>query len=153
MADTLHPCPAQPPPPACTPRRDTPWRQLLFLSRLADACGYEVFARLVRLSRLNNAARGIGGCLLFDGQRFCQLIEGPEPAVSALWRRIADDTRHRDVAVLLDRARPAPGQAAAWDYGYCGADDLDAFDPAAACTGLDALAAFEAIRAQADLTR
>jgi hypothetical protein len=142
MADHSLPHPAQPP---------TPWRQCLYRSRLADPRGYEVFGSLARLSRTRNAAHGIGGCLLFDGRHFCQLIEGPQPAVAALWCRIGSDARHCDIALLHQCELPAPAHQAAWHYGYCGADELACFDRLAACDGLEALAVFEAIRARADL--
>lgn len=130
-----------------------PWRQCLYLSRLAEGCGYEIFAGLAQRARSRNAAQGTGGCLLFDGQRFCQLIEGPEPAATALWVRIGADPRHRVTRLLLDRSLPAHAQPPVWDYGYCGADDLDCLDGAHALHGLAALDAFEAIRARADLAR
>jgi hypothetical protein len=142
MANHPHPNPAPPP---------TRWRQCLYRSRLADPRGYEVFGSLARLSRMRNASHGIGGCLLFDGQHFCQLIEGPEPAVTALWNLIGSDARHCDIVLLHERRLPAPERRADWHYGYCGADELECFDRPAACKGLDALAAFEAIRARADL--
>jgi len=128
-----------------------PWRQCLYLSRLADGVGYGIFAGLAQRARTCNAAHGSGGCLLFDGQRFCQLIEGPEPAVSALRARINDDARHRDITTLLDRLLPARAEPPAWEYGYCGADDLEGLDSLNLMHGPAALAAFEAIRARADL--
>ena len=128
-----------------------PRRQLLYVSRLAEGAGYGIFAGLAQRSRTRNALHGTGGCLLFDGQRFAQLIDGPEPAALALWARIAADDRHRRVELLLDRSLPAGAEARAWAYGYCGADELDCFDAPALLRGADALAAFEAIRARADL--
>ena len=44
-----------------------PWRQRLYLSRLADGVGYGIFAGLAKCSRTRNARYGSGGCLLFDG--------------------------------------------------------------------------------------
>ena len=130
-----------------------PWRQRLYLSRLADGVGYGIFAGLAKCSRTRNARYGSGGCLLFDGQRFCQLIEGPEPAVSALWARIADDARHREAMTLLDRFLPAGAEPPPWEYGYCGVDDLEGLDRLGLMHGPAALAAFEAIRGRADLAR
>ena len=132
---------------------DPTWRQCLYLSHLADGCRYDVFTRLAQCSRRHNAEHGIGGCLLFDGQRFCQLIEGPPAAVAALWLHIQRDRRHRDIRLLFDRLLPLPAGPAGWAYGYCGADDLDGFDNPALRHGPGALAAFEAIRASADLAR
>lgn len=162
-ADFTLPGRANPAPYDTTPMTETthaslvpppePWRQCLYSSRLAGASGWEVFPRLVQRSRVRNASESIGGCLLFDGQRFCQLIEGPAPAVSALWRRVGGDPRHGAIILLLDRALPAPAEPGAWEYGYCSADELECFDGPAVWHGLDALAIFEAVRARADLAR
>jgi len=53
--------------------------------------------------------------------------------------------------VLLDRPTAAPDEPAHWSYGYCSADDLDCFDAPTLLQGTAALAAFDAIRARADL--
>jgi hypothetical protein len=44
--------------------------------------------------------RGITGLLVFDGQRFCQHLEGPREAVDALMQQIEDDPRHIDIRVV-----------------------------------------------------
>eukprot|EP00667_Euglena_gracilis_P001657 EG_transcript_1657 len=47
-----------------------------------------------------NRRRGITACLLYVDGLILQTIEGPQPAVLALWGRIRADPRHRDVVAL-----------------------------------------------------
>lgn len=50
----------------------------------------------------NNAAAGITGLLLFNGQNFLQLLEGERDAVDALLDRVETDPRHSGVVVVTD---------------------------------------------------
>jgi hypothetical protein len=59
-------------------------------------------AALLTVSRRNNAGNGVTGMLLYRDGRFLQLLEGPFRPVHDLMERIADDTGHRDVRVLID---------------------------------------------------
>lgn len=74
--------------------------QLLYVSRLAPGCDFGVVKDIVAVARRYNAEHGITGALLFDGERFGQLLEGAEVDVRALMSRIARDPRHTDVQVL-----------------------------------------------------
>ncbi|MCC5886587.1 MAG: BLUF domain-containing protein [Gammaproteobacteria bacterium] len=55
---------------------------------------------LVQRAREANAAAGITGCLLFDGQQIVQVLEGDEAAVEALFARIQRDPRHERIRML-----------------------------------------------------
>jgi hypothetical protein len=110
-------------------RAETPF-QLLYVSRLAPACTWEVVKEIVNAARRNNPAHGITGALLFDGERFCQLIEGDEPAVRALMDNIARDTRHTDVKLLFAGRSPGGPTTQRWVSGYCDTHELQAFDSA-----------------------
>lgn len=52
----------------------------------------------------NNAARGITGLLLHADGNLMQLIEGPQSAVEALFEKISQDRRHKQVMVLFRKA-------------------------------------------------
>ena len=67
----------------------------MFLSEFAPDTHPGEIARIVRVSRTNNAAAGITGLMMFDGSLFCQDLEGPERAVRDMIARIARDPRHR----------------------------------------------------------
>lgn len=68
--------------------------QYFYLSRLALGHDFSCFKAIVTASRQRNPAHGISGALLFDGERFCQLLEGPEKPVRALGTCIDADRRH-----------------------------------------------------------
>jgi hypothetical protein len=125
-----------------------PHHQILYSSQLSPGLGYDVLASISRTARLHNAEWSITGVLLFDGQRFCQLLQGAEQPLRALMTRIALDTRHSHVLVLSDQPMPSPA-AGGWMMGYCEADDLDSLADA---RGDAALQSFDAIRQRADLS-
>ena len=106
--------------------------QLLYISRLAPGCDFSIVKGIVDVARRSNPARGITGALLFDGERFCQLIEGREPEVRMLMSRIEADVRHTRVRVLHDGVSGAGPVMQRWASGYCDAPDLDGLDTAAA---------------------
>ncbi len=48
----------------------------------------------------SNVARGVTGILLYNGQNFLQVLEGPRQAVEELYARIGQDGRHTGVALI-----------------------------------------------------
>lgn len=84
---------------------------------------------LLETSRVNNAAAGITGMMIYHQGHFVQVLEGPEDAVRATYDRIARDTRHRDVSVELEdhvEERGFPD----WSMGFrdgSAVDDLAGF--------------------------
>ncbi|MEQ1686262.1 MAG: BLUF domain-containing protein [Burkholderiaceae bacterium] len=102
--------------------------QLLYVSRLAPGRTWEIMKEIADAARRNNPAHGITGALLFDGERFCQLIEGEEPAVRALMDNISRDPRHIDVKLLFTGRLPSGPSTLRWVCGYCDAHELEAFD-------------------------
>lgn len=60
-------------------------------------------------SRKNNLKSDVTGYLMFDGESFVQILEGPRESVEATMARIARDERHRDVAVIA--IKPAESRA------------------------------------------
>jgi hypothetical protein len=56
---------------------------------------------LLTVSRGNNARSGLTGMLLSRDDRFLQVLEGPEDQVEETMTRIAADSGHRDVRILL----------------------------------------------------
>jgi len=125
--------------------------QILYLSQLADGINFSVVKDIVQASRTHNPARGITGALLFDGERFCQLIEGSEREVASLMRRIERDGRH--IAIRSLHSGPASRRAwPSWRSGYCeSASDLDPFDGTHGVAGAGAVRAFIALAQAADL--
>ncbi|MDL0432146.1 BLUF domain-containing protein [Marinobacter sp. TBZ242] len=59
-------------------------------------------ARILMVSRRNNAKDKIVGGLYYGDDRFFQYLEGDEEAVRKLYDRISRDERHRNITILLE---------------------------------------------------
>lgn len=79
---------------------------LAYKSRLQNHMTSTELNQLVRDARGKNEAVSVTGTLLFDGERFLQLLEGPESAVQAIYERVLKDTRHHQVVKLLQDYGP-----------------------------------------------
>lgn len=124
----------------------------MYLSHLVASARYDVFARICQVSRHNNAERQISGVLLFDGHRFCQLLEGPAASIALVRQSIEKDPRHEFMTVLVDRSQPVSTHHEPWHAGYCDLDDLDQFVGPASLDADAALAVFRSIVSRADLS-
>lgn len=76
--------------------------QIMYISSVA-ACAPTEIAKILTVSRRNNARDAITGLLYADGRRFLQVLEGPEDAVERTYSRIGGDPRHRAVVTLSRR--------------------------------------------------
>lgn len=56
---------------------------------------------LVAKAAAFNKAHDITGILAIDGSRICQILEGPEEAVGALYASIQQDNRHHGVTMIV----------------------------------------------------
>lgn len=94
---------------------------LLYVSRstLEREAAAAAVADIVAVSRANNPARGITGALLFTGEYFAQVLEGPPPAVETLIAKVAQDPRHRAIIVVA-RAPIGERRFGKWDLAYSG---------------------------------
>lgn len=90
--------------------------RLLYASRALPAVDHEELVAILRKSKANNPKVGITGVLCFSEGIFMQALEGGRNAVSALYNRIANDTRHKDV-VLLSYEEIAERRFAGWSMG------------------------------------
>jgi hypothetical protein len=125
--------------------------QLLYVSRLAAEFDFGVVKDIVAVARRHNAERAITGALLFDGERFCQLLEGSQADVQALMQTIERDPRHTHLAVLLAGRPLAARSMPRWASGYCDAGALEPFDTGSGLHDQTALDAFQSILRGADL--
>lgn len=55
---------------------------------------------LVSTCKRNNARMNVSGLLHYNGDHFLQVLEGGRVEVSALYHRIARDTRHTNIILL-----------------------------------------------------
>ena len=74
--------------------------EVLYVSTLAPDQPTAVVAEIAAKARQVNAELDVTGLLIFDGQRFCQQLEGPQKAVLKLIERIRNDPRHVNVEVV-----------------------------------------------------
>lgn len=93
-------------------------KQILYRSLNADRLDDSAVARLMVQSRNNNALDGVTGLLWSDGKQFMQVLEGPSRSVNATYDRIVEDTRHREIVLLLD-GFVANREFGGWDMIHC----------------------------------
>lgn len=81
--------------------------QLLYVSlsqlRPDDPALEAHIAEILSASYVNNERSGITGLLLYTGGYFCQLLEGEEAAVDAMYDKISVDPRHGRINLLFKR--------------------------------------------------
>ena len=125
---------------------------MLYVSHRSACCEDGAFASICKVSRLRNAQLSTTGALLFDGRRFCQLLQGPELAVQTLMNYIARDHRHERLLTVFDDTLAVPPELRSWIAGFCGGHELDAFDAPDGLRGEAAMAAFRSVLSRADLS-
>lgn len=79
---------------------------LIYLSRATAPFDTKQLQQLLTQSRLFNQAHDLTGLLLYSNEQFFQVLEGDKAIVHALYARIQQDPRHRDVTTYADKAIP-----------------------------------------------
>ena len=76
--------------------------RLMYASRAAESVDAEALTAILKKSKEKNAAAGVTGvlCHCANAHIFLQVLEGGRGAVSAIYNRIAQDPRHREVVLL-----------------------------------------------------
>jgi len=74
--------------------------EIIYVSTMATGTPVTAVPHIVARSRQYNKANDITGMLMFDGQRFAELLEGPPAVLLKLIERIRLDSRHTHVEVL-----------------------------------------------------
>lgn len=98
--------------------------QLFYVSRATKAYDNESIQSILRISRRNNAAADITGCLLYSGEFFAQVLEGELSQIGQLAERIATDHRHTGLRLLVESIKPAR-EYADWSMGYLADTSLE----------------------------
>ncbi len=73
-------------------------------------------------SAVRNAAKGITGVLLMQGDSILQVLEGPEDAVRSVYDTIAQDRRHHGCVILFAR-QTGRRSFDSWTMGFCEVDE------------------------------
>jgi len=79
--------------------------------------------RLLYHSYSNNQALGITGVLIYENDRFGQVIQGKADQIDALWNRIQKDQRHKNVR-LIDRKPISERTFSKWTMVFQGRDEI-----------------------------
>ncbi|MBJ7439271.1 MAG: BLUF domain-containing protein [Sphingopyxis sp.] len=79
----------------------------------------QVIDAIVAISRGRNAALEVTGALIFSGDMFAQIIEGPAEAIAELRASITRDVRHREILTMADGEQNRR-QFADWSLAYSG---------------------------------
>lgn len=74
---------------------------LIYRSRAKGDIDQASLAAIVRQAQTRNAQMQVSGILVFDGDQFLQVLEGPLSSVEALFARISQDERHDFVVELM----------------------------------------------------
>ena len=121
--------------------------QVLYVSTLAPGQPLGVVAEIAAQARVANGQLDITGLLIFDGQRFCQQLEGPKKQVLKLIERIRNDPRHTKVEVL--HHGPLAGRRFhQFSLAFSTVEDVDALERMEQLDGDAALAAFDVVRSE-----
>jgi hypothetical protein len=110
--------------------------QLLYRSEQAYEMDSDDLVKLLFDARAFNRDNGVTGLLLHHGGQFMQMLEGEQHQIQGLYRKIAEDARHRNVTIEVNAAaerRLFPD----WHMGYALPPEMD---------GLPALAGAESER-------
>jgi hypothetical protein len=100
--------------------------RLMYASRAADSVNADELAAILKKSKEHNAAEGVSGvlCFCFNAKIFLQVLEGGRGAVSALYNKIAQDRRHREV-VLLHYEEIGERSFSSWSMGQVNMNRLN----------------------------
>ncbi|PZQ62212.1 MAG: blue light sensor protein [Variovorax paradoxus] len=132
------------------PTAPSPLYEFLYWSQLADSQSPTAIGQILARARPFNASNGITGLLVFDGQRFCQHLEGPTAAVEGLMGRIAADERHSELRIAYEGPL-AERRYHRFDMGYAQAEDPLEMEQLALLRGEAALQRFLALRPSFDI--
>ncbi|HBX56873.1 BLUF domain-containing protein [Pseudomonas sp. UBA2684] len=94
--------------------------RLTYASRASHSVSAELIREILDSSQRNNPAHGLTGILCCNADVFLQALEGPRAAVNALYNRLAEDTRHKDLTILAYEEINARHYGN-WSMGWAGA--------------------------------
>lgn len=75
-------------------------QELIYTSLANPASSHESVKDILMSSQRNNVAKQITGLLLFDGDRYIQILEGSPKNLDQLYATIANDSRHGAMELL-----------------------------------------------------
>jgi len=115
---------------------------VLWTSQLSPLLQPGAVAQIWRSSRERNERMGLTGAMVFDGERFCEFLEGDADVLAGVCRDIEFDTRHVGMRILYAAPVAVPRRLVDWRSGYCDGGDLETFSGPQGLEGEPALMAF-----------
>lgn len=91
-------------------------RQLLYVSDTERDLPQDALDHILAVSRRNNRTADVTGVLLYLDGGFLQVLEGSHEAVEKIYTGLCQDSRHRNLTILLDRE--APRAFSEWSMGF-----------------------------------
>ena len=119
--------------------------EVLYVSVLAPGVPVSAVAAIASHARAANAQRGLTGLLVFDGNCFCQQLEGMQKHVLSTMARIEQDCRHVQVSVV-HHGPLAARRFYDFSLAFSTVEDADLLAELALLDGAAALQAFQALR-------
>ena len=97
--------------------------ELTYVSEPAQSMSFLGLMRLLYHSYSNNQALGITGALIYENNKFGQVIEGLEKDIEALWQKIQKDSRHKNVR-LIEFKRISERSFSKWTMVFQGNEEI-----------------------------
>ena len=114
----------------------------LYCSMLSPHQPITVVGDIVKEAREKNVRLELTGVLIFDGQRFCQYLEGPASALSDVLQSICQDQRHTDINLQFHGPQEGPRHFKDWAIAYAELDKPGALGDIMSVDGDEALLLF-----------
>lgn len=94
---------------------------LIYVSRSTEtpAVANATVEQIVATSRARNPELGLTGALLFTGEYFAQVLEGPAASIDRLMARVTNDPRH-DQLIVVAREPISVRRFGEWSMAYSG---------------------------------
>jgi hypothetical protein len=97
--------------------------ELTYVSEPAQNMSFLGLMRLLYHSYANNQASGITGALIYENNKFGQVIEGAEKDIEALWQKIQKDYRHKNVRLI--ESKPISERSfSKWTMVFQGSEEI-----------------------------
>ncbi|MBU3550828.1 BLUF domain-containing protein [Polynucleobacter sp. MWH-Berg-3C6] len=97
--------------------------ELTYVSEPAQNMSFLGLMRLLYHSYSNNQALGITGALIYENNKFGQVIEGLEKDINALWQKIQKDDRHKNVH-LIESKQISERSFSKWTMVFQGSEEM-----------------------------
>ena len=90
---------------------------IAYTSSATEPMSEDDIAAILLKSRANNRRFDITGSLMYRGQRFVQILEGPDEIVRERFALISEDSRHKSVQTIRE-LRLIERQFPEWTMGF-----------------------------------